>query len=126
MNSPSLRIMWSLNISRALVFCVNNVPQCVQLEMLSLCTFQGDTEKIIDIFTDILNKTIQDRMVHLSSGLYGCSECDYTTKYRTTCLNHIESKHLPTNGFICNFCEKFCPTRNALKSHVSKKHNKTF
>jgi len=75
---------------------------------------------------DIFNKTIQDRMVHLSSGLYGCSECDYTTKYRTTCLNHIESKHLPTNGFICNFCEKFCPTRNALKSHVSKKHNKTF
>ena len=119
-----LRTMWSPNILKVLASCANNVPLSVLHEMLWPCTSQENTEEIIDIVTESLDRTIKDRMVFLASGLYGCSECPYTTKYSTTCQNHIESKHMSTNGFICNFCEKFCPTRNALKSHVSKKHNK--
>jgi len=57
----------------------------------------------------------EDRMFH-------CRDCSYETGYYTTMVNHIESKHLVTAGFVCNICQKFCPTRNALKSHTTKQH----
>jgi len=69
-----------------------------------------------------LDSAIKLKMVRRLDGCYGCTDCDYVTKYNTTCQNHIESKHLSTSGFTCQFCGKFCPTRNALKSHITKNH----
>ncbi len=54
--------------------------------------------------------------------LFHCCDCQYSTSYYTTILNHVESKHISTPGFICHLCNKFCPTRNALKSHTTKQH----
>ena len=50
------------------------------------------------------------------------TDCDYTTAYLTTIQNHVEAKHVETGGFLCHLCHKFCPSKNALKSHVSRKH----
>ena len=69
-----------------------------------------------------LDEKIKPMMIRRQDGLYGCSKCNYVTKYGTTCQNHIESKHMSTSGFICPHCEKFCPTRNAMKSHITKNH----
>jgi len=71
---------------------------------------------------EALDSAIKAKMVRRQDGSFGCTDCDYVTKYNTTCQNHIESKHLSTSGFFCQFCEKFCPTRNALKSHTTKNH----
>jgi len=72
---------------------------------------------------DLLNVNIKERMVRNSDGTYQCTLCDYSTKYNTTCQNHIEAKHLATSGFYCQYCNKFCPTRNSLKAHVTRYHN---
>ena len=72
-------------------------------------------------FSELIN-SINLKMVRRPDGSFSCTDCEYVTKYRTTCQNHIESKHIITSGFTCQFCEKFCPTRNALKSHTTKNH----
>merc|ERR1712129_467580 len=60
---------------------------------------------------------IKSRMQKLPNGMWSCTECGYETNYYTALTNHIESKHIETDGFVCEFCQTFCPTRNALKSH---------
>jgi len=72
-----------------------------------------------------LDSAIKLKMIRRMDGSFGCTDCDYVTKYSTTCQNHIESKHLSTSGFVCRYCNKFCPTRNALKSHTTKNHKET-
>ena len=69
-----------------------------------------------------LDNAIKSKMVRRSDGSFGCTDCDYVTKYNTTCQNHIESKHLSTSGVSVNIVKKFCPTRNALKSQTTKDH----
>jgi Pyruvate/2-oxoacid:ferredoxin oxidoreductase delta subunit len=54
------------------------------------------------------------------------SDCAYTTAYLTTMQNHVEAKHVNTAGFLCHVCNKFCPSKNALKSHVSRSHKINF
>ena len=55
--------------------------------------------------------------------MFGCSECDYRTKYSTTIQNHIESKHISTSGFYCKYCQRFCPTREGLNNYVMESFN---
>ena len=71
-----------------------------------------------------LKEIIKEKTTRSEDGLYVCMDCGYTTKYGTTLQNHIEAKHVSTTGIYCQLCPKFCPTRNALKSHVAKYHNK--
>ena len=35
---------------------------------------------------------------------------------------HVEAKHLYTEGFYCNLCNKHCPTRNSLNIHKFRYH----
>ena len=69
-----------------------------------------------------LNDAIRAKIYKADSGLFTCYECGYSSKYKTTCQDHIESRHISTSGYTCPYCQKFCPTRNALKSHISKNH----
>ena len=36
-----------------------------------------------------LDDLIKSKMLRHQDGAYGCSECEYSTKYYTTILNHI-------------------------------------
>ena len=56
------------------------------------------------------------------AGFYHCSDCDFRTKYSGTCQRHIESKHISSSGYSCQFCQTVCPTKNALTMHVGRKH----
>ena len=116
------------------------VIKCVHLKMLSLLmsldTIGGlrNTHNIENthfpayrfvyltlLYSDLL-AAVKSRMQKLSSGMWSCTECGYATNYYTALTNHIESKHIETDGFVCEFCQTFCPTRNALKSHKHRKH----
>lgn len=79
------------------------------------------SKKINNFILD-LDSEISQRIVHLGQGFYRCAECDYETKYKTTMNRHVESKHLVTNGIICNICQCLCPTKNALATHRSRLH----
>ena len=54
--------------------------------------------------------------------LWRCIECGHSSKRKDNLAIHIESKHIATDGFNCEYCGKFCPSKNALQSHVSRYH----
>jgi len=54
--------------------------------------------------------------------VWKCTDCDYQTKGRRGLYEHIESKHVGSQGYSCQFCQKFCPSRNALRSHMARHH----
>jgi len=50
-----------------------------------------------------------------------CADCNHSTVNRTHLYEHIESKHV-SSGYNCQYCQKFVPSRNALRSHMHKYH----
>ncbi|XP_023319995.1 protein abrupt isoform X29 [Eurytemora carolleeae] len=73
---------------------------------------------------DFVDVEIQRRMIKLVDGRFQCSDCYFISSHNSTMKCHIESKHLETSGYSCNICNKFCPTRNALKCHKYRIHSK--
>lgn len=78
----------------------------------------------IFLLTDFVDVEIQRRMIKLVDGRFQCSDCYFISSHNSTMKCHIESKHLETSGYSCNICNKFCPTRNALKCHKYRIHSK--
>ena len=54
--------------------------------------------------------------------LWRCIECGYSRKNKVRVANHIEAKHIDSEGFNCDLCGKFCSTSNALQIHISRNH----
>ena len=77
---------------------------------------------LMKVFLLELDLEIKEKIWKSADKIFHCYECSYQTGYYTTMLNHVESKHIVTAGFNCTVCLKFCPTRNALKSHTTKQH----
>lgn len=61
-------------------------------------------------------------MTRTYDGEYQCLECPYRNKTKQRLMYHIESKHVESPGHICEFCQKVCPTKNALCLHRSRYH----
>eukprot|EP00092_Neocalanus_flemingeri_P014399 GFUD01015532.1.p1 GENE.GFUD01015532.1~~GFUD01015532.1.p1 ORF type:complete len:351 (-),score=73.14 GFUD01015532.1:393-1445(-) len=70
----------------------------------------------------VLKDVIRSNMVKIDAELWGCAICDFRTKFYSTAVNHIEAKHVVSDGFQCDLCTTLCPTRQALKMHKSRKH----
>ena len=54
--------------------------------------------------------------------LFKCSDCDYETNVKGNLGKHIEAKHI-SPGISCQYCNKLCPTRHALRMHTTRQHN---
>ena len=65
---------------------------------------------------------IKTSMIRLDSMFWGCAHCDFKSKYQSTVGYHIEAKHFASYGVQCEQCSTVCPTRQALKMHISRKH----
>jgi len=61
-----------------------------------------------------------------SDGMWCCMKCDFRTNRCSVIKNHVESKHIESPGFICQYCSTTCPTRNALTMHIGRKHKTVF
>jgi hypothetical protein len=57
-------------------------------------------------------------------GIWACTECSYQSKKNSNVYEHIESKHVQGPGYMCNECNKVCPTRKALRCHIGRYHPK--
>merc|ERR1712211_158403 len=57
--------------------------------------------------------------------IWRCADCDYTAKLKRGMFEHVESKHVGSQGYTCVYCGKHCPSKNALRSHVSRNHPKS-
>lgn len=74
-----------------------------------------------NLFPD-LDLRIQQLMSRGQDGVWQCHHCEYTTKARQGMVNHIESRHVESNGVACQFCPRVCPTRHAMQMHVLRQH----
>ena len=54
--------------------------------------------------------------------LWQCLDCGHSSRSKSDCSKHIEAKHIVTSGYDCSYCGSHYPSKNALKSHVSRKH----
>lgn len=61
----------------------------------------------------------------LDNGQWFCLECGYTSSTRQRVMFHVEAKHVTGPGHVCEICDKFLPTKNALNLHRSRKHRPT-
>lgn len=74
----------------------------------------------------IILAAVEEKMVkdNTENGVvWRCADCGHQTKFRTSLFEHVESKHVESSGYICQFCLKLCRTRNALRSHINRQHN---
>jgi len=68
-----------------------------------------------------VDSAIQSKMwKNPTSGLWQCTDCDHTSQQPTNMRNHIEVKHVFTEGYYCQQCSKFCRTKNALSIHRTR------
>ena len=65
----------------------------------------------------MLKETSVDRGAY-----WRCADCEYTSKDKRGMFEHIESKHVGSEGYSCQICQKHCPTKNAMRSHMSRYH----
>jgi len=70
---------------------------------------------------DELDVMIQLKTIRVGKD-YRCTDCEYETKMKCNLEKHIEAKHI-SPGVACQFCNKTCPTRHALRMHLSRNHN---
>ena len=71
-----------------------------------------------------IDQVIHSQMQKCGVGLWVCVTCGWETKYKTRLYEHVEAKHMETGGRFCPICQKTCPSKNALASHVSRNHRK--
>ena len=69
-----------------------------------------------------MKDAIREMLCRLGDGQWGCSQCEFTSNRASSVGVHIEAKHLMTGGFICQVCNKHCPTRNSFNIHKFRYH----
>ena len=72
----------------------------------------------------VLSAAIDSMMMEVadsSGSIWRCAVCGHETTRKAYLRVHVEAKHL-SSGFNCQYCDKFCPSKNALHTHVSRYH----
>nr|ACO15753.1 Broad-complex core protein isoform 6 [Caligus clemensi] len=70
-----------------------------------------------------LDKAIEALIVK-KDGVWTCKRCDVPMSNKNNLVNHIEAKHMVTDGFACSTCNTLYKTRHSLRQHNYIKHNK--
>ena len=58
----------------------------------------------------------------LGTGGYQCTECGHFSTVKQNLRKHIDAKHVYKQPIDCQYCEKKCPSKNALMTHISRYH----
>ena len=74
---------------------------------------------------EFLNEIINTMIVRNASNTWQCTKCSYNSQRKENVTNHIEAKHMKTDGFNCDMCGKLHSTRNALRVHKIRTHSKS-
>ena len=75
---------------------------------------------------NVISAAIQSKMFkdeNVEGGfMWRCVDCSYSSRNKAHVANHVEAKHIQSQGFNCEYCGKFCPNRNSLHVHISRNH----
>lgn len=63
------------------------------------------------------------RNIHLKVKSYKCSECEFTTAYRTSMDKHILGTHTRNEKYVCEICAKEFIVKDNLRKHIRMIHN---
>ena len=69
-----------------------------------------------------LDDLIKSKIIGNTGIGFQCADCNYATQSKRNMFNHIESRHVTSAGVECWACAKVCPTREALRKHMSRDH----
>ena len=76
----------------------------------------------------LFSAIVQSKMVREVSEtgeiVFRCVECGHRSKRSSDLSKHIEAKHVE-GGYNCMYCDKFCPSLNALRTHISRSHRQS-
>jgi len=86
----------------------------------SFCSNYLSIDFYVDIETLVFSKI--SRVPGLPMVLWQCLECTFTSKNRHNVFDHVESKHVTHEGYMCQLCSKTCPTVGAFRKHMSRHH----
>ncbi|QQP52232.1 Protein tramtrack_ alpha isoformlike [Caligus rogercresseyi] len=71
-----------------------------------------------------LDVAIDKLICRSPSGHIYCAQCNYSTALQRSIRDHIEAKHIVTDGFECGTCSLRCKTRASLRRHHYRRHPK--
>ena len=82
---------------------------------------------LIMIYSDLrseeaIDEQIQSRIIVIGRSEFQCAECGQLASLKPNMWKHIEAKHMAPQPAPCMYCNKLCPSKNALASHVSRYH----
>ena len=63
-------------------------------------------------------------MFRADYGGWKCTDCDYYSAKKSNVHKHVESKHVETQYYPCNFCGKVFKGINSYNVHLSNVHRK--
>ena len=69
-----------------------------------------------------LDDLIRSKMMKTDYGNWHCCDCGRESKVKTNIYEHIEATHVNSPGYFCDYCDKPCRTRNALRAHKHREH----
>ena len=70
---------------------------------------------------DSINEAVQAHMLKIEGG-WQCVTCGWEAKNKMRMFEHVEARHVETDGYSCPICSKFCPTIKSLKNHKFTYH----
>merc|ERR1712129_615000 len=90
---------------------------------MHMTTEKGDMKKsrvVVDKHED-LDQVIKT-LIFSEDGMSNCTMCGKSSKTLHSIITHIEANHIMGLMHTCNFCTKFCRTRDALRKHIIRIH----
>jgi len=90
---------------------------------MHMTTEEGDMKKsrvVVDKHED-LDQVIKT-LIFSEDGMSNCTMCGKSSKTLHSIITHIEANHIMGLMHTCNFCTKFCRTRDALRKHIIRIH----
>jgi len=65
---------------------------------------------------------IDTMLIKIDNCEFQCSVCHHVSKSKHHMRKHIDAKHIVQDPIPCQHCEKLCPSKNALQTHMSRYH----
>ena len=127
---PMSKTMSKLNICnrKAIDTFVRFAKRYLKLKTLFKPTSQDSrgsvlTTELTSDFLQALDVVVDSKILKDSTdGAWHCTDCAYSSQYRTNTRGHVETHHVASQGFNCPICSKFCVSKNALRIH-RKRYN---
>ena len=54
--------------------------------------------------------------------VWQCSVCSYRSPKKSNVFDHVEAKHVESDGYECSACGYYSKTLQSYKSHVKRNH----